>query len=273
MVYTVPQHVYETLKRIVNSDVAHILYDLPSYNTFRVRYALRNNSHSLSLCLGECDDTEIWITSDGTIRQIAARPSKPPNVGQTPSTVKPLSERFKPIDPFARSALIRSGICTPLGPSIRALVLMYMHIWAAKHDTYDIVLPALVYDDLHQALLSLEEAVEDDMRSAEKHREVLRTDQELCLESGTRATPLHGIADRETASPTKDFPGSIQGDVTSVSDGEFPATESSELEWEPGPPQDDTVVLSSSFERILPREYQASAEALMARLYRQRVTF
>jgi hypothetical protein len=146
---------------------------------------------------------------------------------------------------------------------------MYMYIWAAKHDTNDTVLPPLVYDDLRQALLSLQEAAENDPRSSKKHLRAEGNDEEMCLQPKKHATPSHNIAKTEAALPTKDILAYQEETTTTVPDVMAPASESYQMDWSPGTPQDNPVVLPTSFERVIPPQYQASANALMARLYRR----
>jgi hypothetical protein len=270
MVNKVPQQAYETLKRIVSSDVAHVLHLIPSYNALRIRYGTTSKSHFISLYVGQCDGIDIWITSDGMVKPVVARAGKHQVVLQNDPDIKPLNEHFKPIKLFPRNAAMKIDIHTEAGPSIRALTLMYMYIWAANHDTSDTVLPPLVYDDLRQALLSLQEAAENDILAPKMHLKAEGNDEKMCLEPKKHVTPLQNIAKTEAASPTKNIPEHLEDINTAVTDVKVPASESYQMDWNPGAPQDNPVVLSTSYERVIPAQYQASANALMARLYRRR---
>jgi hypothetical protein len=147
---------------------------------------------------------------------------------------------------------------------------MYMYIWAANHDTSDTVLPPLVYDDLRQALLSLQEAAENDILAPKMHLKAEGNDEKMCLEPKKHVTPLQNIAKTEAASLTKDIPAYLKEINTAVTDVKVPESESYRMDWNPGMPQNNPVVLSTSYERVIPAQYQASANALMARLYRRR---
>lgn len=164
----------EVLSRIVNSDVAQILHIFPACDTLRFKFDAGSSENTPDLYVGECGDSEVWVSSTGSVRKIVVRESANRKAGQIFEVRKPLGQYFKAIAPFLWAPTLRDGICFPMAPSTYAIILMYMHIWARKKIKGGIKLPPLVYDDLYAALVMSRRVVEMDRILPEKQRLVPR---------------------------------------------------------------------------------------------------
>jgi hypothetical protein len=210
--------------RIVSSDVAHVLEVLPSYNTLRFRRLLEpgRTTATLALIVGICGDSDVRATLSGNVCKVVSRASDLRSLGYTVLVETLLNGQFKPESPFEWSSAIKSGLVTPMRPMTKALVCMYMHIFAAKELVSGNALPPLMYNDLHQALSSLEKAFEISELLPQKQRPISTESQKLYMRIRPQPEPA---SDTETASTATILSRSTQPISMSDTEVESPATE------------------------------------------------
>jgi hypothetical protein len=208
--------------RIVSSDAAHVLEVLPSYNTLKFRRLLEpgRTTATLTLIVGKRSDSVVLATSSGNVYKVVSRDSDLRSLGHTVLLEPRLNEQFKPGTPFRWSSTIKAGLVTPMRPMTSALVLMYIHILAAKRVVSCNALPPLVYNDLHQALSSLEKVFEISELLPEKQPSIPAEAQKLYRKVRPQPTPAS-----DTASTATILSRSTQPTSMSDTEVESPATE------------------------------------------------